>query len=221
MLELLALGLGLGALWLYWELVLAEGVHLGPRVVVGLYNWVAPRYEAIKRFDPAFDAQTLAQPLLRALGAVPQPRILDVAAGTGRMARALAAQPGFNGRVVNLDPAAQMLQTGRALGLAAPWLQATAQTLPFPANTFDAVTFLEALEFVPDMPAALAECVRVLRPGGVLVVTQRIGPYAWLMLRQNPTRRTLRRWLTTLPLTALRIRPWQVEYNLAWARKIG
>ena len=91
-----------------------------------------------------------------------------------------------------------------------------AQSFP---GSFDAVTCLEALEFLPDARAALCECVRVIRPGGLLVTTNRIGWDAWLMPGKTFSRRNFRHLLAEFPLEAVRIHTWQVDYDLAWARK--
>ncbi len=213
------------AFLLYWELVIAEGVHLGSRVVVWLYDLVAPRYERIKKFDPAVEDEFLGRPLVEQLIAVDAPRALDVAAGTGRVARTLLRQTAFDGVVFNLDLSRRMLEHGRRETALWPgrssWLRATVQSLPFADATFDAVTCLEALEFFPDARAALCECVRVLRPGGLLVTTNRIGWDARLMPGKTLTRHGFRRLLAALPLTGVRVHPWQVDYDLAWARKKG
>jgi ubiquinone/menaquinone biosynthesis C-methylase UbiE len=220
---LIALGVAaLGAL-LYWQLVIAEGTHLGARVVTALYDRFAPRYDRVKNFDPQVETDTLAVPLTMALAAVDAPRVLDVAGGTGRLARTLLPQFAFDGEVVVLDLSLAMLRQGRPYGAPWPgrvhWLQAPAGALPFAAETFDAVTCLEALEFLPSARAALAECVRVLRPGGVLVVTNRIGLDAWLMPGKTFSRAAFRRLLGEYPLEAVRVERWQVEYDLAWATK--
>lgn len=211
------------ALLLYWEFVIAEGVHLGPRVVIWLYDLVAPRYERIKKFDPAVEDEFLGQPLIEQLIAVDEPCVLDVAAGTGRVARALLRQTAFDGTVVNLELSQRMLECGRRETALWPgragWLRGAAQSLPFADATFDAVTCLEALEFLPDARAALCECVRVLRPGGLLVTTIRIGWDAWLMPGKTFSRRNFRHLLAEFPLEAVRIHTWQVDYDLAWARK--
>jgi ubiquinone/menaquinone biosynthesis C-methylase UbiE len=215
--------LALLALLLYWELVIAEGVHLGPRVVIWLYDLVAPRYERIKKFDPAVEDEFLGHPLVEQLIAVDAPRVLDVAAGTGRVARALLRQTAFDGLVCNLELSRRMLECGQRETALWPgrsdWLRGAAQSLPFADATFDVVTCLEALEFLPDAQAALCECVRVLRPGGLLVTTNRIGWDAFLIPGKTFTRRGFQRLLAALPLTAVRIHPWQVDYDLAWARK--
>ncbi|MCC7361967.1 MAG: class I SAM-dependent methyltransferase [Anaerolineales bacterium] len=208
---------------LYWQFVIAEGAHLGARVVVALYDRFAQRYDRVKNFDPQVEADTLALPLTVALAAVEAPRVLDVAGGTGRLARALLPQIAFDGEVTVLDLSRPMLTQGRPHAAPWPrrahWLQAPAAALPFAAATFDAVACLEALEFLPSARAALAECARVLRPGGVLLVTNRVGFEAWLMPGKTFSRAAFRRLLGELPLEAVEAQRWQVEYDLIWARK--
>jgi ubiquinone/menaquinone biosynthesis C-methylase UbiE len=210
---------------LYWELVIAEGAHLGPSVVVWLYDLTAGRYDRIKQFDLAVESGTLGLPLAAELARVTEPRVLDAACGTGRVAWALLREPAFDGTVVNLDLSARMLRAGRPLGGAwsgrAHWLRAPADRLPFDDATFDAVTCVEALEFMPDARALLAECVRVLRPGGLLLITNRVGRDAWLMAGKTFPRPAFERLLAEFPLYNIQIEPWQVEYDLVWARKEG
>jgi ubiquinone/menaquinone biosynthesis C-methylase UbiE len=210
---------------LYWELIIVEGAHLGTRVVVALYDLAAPRYERIKRFDAQVEADTLGWPLAAALAHVEAPRVLDVACGTGRVARAVLPQPAFDGHLVNADLSARMLRHGRPQCAAWPgrldWVRAPAANLPFAAASFDAVTCLEALEFMPDAPAALAECARVLRPGGLLLVTNRVGRDAWLLAGKTFTRPRFARLLAELPLGEVSVQRWQVEYDLAWGWKTG
>jgi len=221
---LTAIGVGLLA---YWELVLCEGAHLGPRVVAASYDWVARRYDAgIKHFDPAVESAILGLPLATALIEVDAPRVLDLAAGTGRTARALVRELAFDGSVVNVDLATRMLRTGReALPAHAAervgWLRAPVDHLPFADAAFDAVVCLEALEFVPDAERVLREALRVLRPGGLLLITHRVGPYARLILGHYLSRTDFAALLERLPLNDTRIERWQVEYDLAWAVRSG
>ena len=92
----------LGAL-AYWQLIVAEGTYLGPRIVVFLYDLAASAYERIKQFDPGAEQWFLGLPLAKALDVIPAPLVLDVGTGTGRLPRALLFQPRFRGRVVGLD----------------------------------------------------------------------------------------------------------------------
>jgi ubiquinone/menaquinone biosynthesis C-methylase UbiE len=208
---------------LYWELIVAEGAHLGPRVVVWLYDLVARRYEQIKKFQRDLDDNYLGWPLAVTLAEVEAPRVLDVAAGTGRGARSLLRQVAFDGAIINVELAAGMLAEGRRQTALWPgrtaWVRGPADRLPFSAEVFDVVMCLEALEFFPDAQAALAEFVRVLRPGGWLVVTNRVGLSASLIVGKTFPRAAFRRLLEQLPLEAVRVEPWQVEYDLARGRK--
>jgi ubiquinone/menaquinone biosynthesis C-methylase UbiE len=207
----------------YWELIIAEGTHLGPGVVVWLYDLTARYYDRIKKFDLQVEADILGLPLAAALAAVEAPLVLDVAAGTGRVARALLRQPAFDGRMVQADLAARMLAEGQRACAAWPdrldWVRAPAAPLPFAAGTFDAVTCLEALEFLPDARAVLAECTRVLRPGGLLLVTNRVGRDVWLLPGKTFAPADFERLLAALPLEGVDVQPWQVEYDLGWAKK--
>src|SRR3990170_4076789 len=81
-----------------WELWICEGTHLGRRFVVWMYDVAAGRYEGIKRFDPGWEQRFLGEPLAAVLGGLPDARLLDVGAGTGRAARPLLA--GLGGSLV-------------------------------------------------------------------------------------------------------------------------
>ena len=219
----LLLILALIGLVLYWELILVEGAHLGPRVVVWLYDLTAPRYERIKQFDWEVEAACVGWPLTEALAATETPRVLDVGAGTGRVARTLLRQIAFDGNIVSLDLSRPMLQQGQ--GECAAWLgrvhsvSSPADRLPFADDTFDAVTCLEVLEFLPTVPLALREYLRVLRPGGVLLLSNRIGWPARLMPGKTFSRSAFQQLLSQYPLEQICLVAWQVEYDLCWARK--
>ena len=132
----------------YWELVVAEGVHLGPRIVTLLYDLTARRYDAIKQFDAAYEEWFIGEPLAQALAHLPAPSVLDVATGTGRAPLTLLRQAGFQGRVIGLDSSRLMLtQAARntrdlADRLTLLWLEAP--PLPFEDSAFDAVMCMES-----------------------------------------------------------------------------
>jgi SAM-dependent methyltransferase len=96
-----------------------------------------------------------------------------------------------------------------------------AQDLPFPDETFDAITCLEALEFTPAPQRVLDEMARVLRPGGVFLVTNRVNWERKLMPGKAFDDDTMRAMLARASLTHVTIRPWQVYYDLVWAHKPG
>jgi len=207
----------------YWELVIAEGAHLGQRVVVRLYDWTAQRYESIKKFDAEYEDRALGQPLALALRSTSACLVLDVAAGTGRLARSLMRQRAFAGVVVNLDLSKAMLLHTRhhqaQHARRVQRVQSPADRLPFADSTFHAVSFLEALEFLPDRKAAAREAVRVLRPGGWLLLSNRVGPDVPWLARMTFSRPEFRAVLAELGLQDIDVQPWELDYDLAWARK--
>ena len=105
-------------------------------------------------------------------------RVLDLAGGTGDIARLLSARVGAQGRVLLTDINADMLTLGRARledrGVAGnvDYALANAEQLPFADRTFDAVTIAFGLRNVTDQPAALREMKRVLRPGGRALILE-------------------------------------------------
>jgi SAM-dependent methyltransferase len=206
----------------WWLLITTEGVFLGRRVVVWLYDLTAGRYDAIKQFDPDSESAFVIWPLRRRLKG-PSPLVLDVATGTGRLPYFLLQEPSFHGRVVGLDASGKMLAAAQAklrpFGGRAVLLRGSAGELPFAGGALDAVTCLEALEFLPDDAAALREMVRVLRPGGALLVTRRCGPEARYFLGRDRSRETFEVLLAGMGLIDILIQPWQVEYDLVWAAK--
>ena len=205
---------------LYWEIWICEGAHLGRRFVVGLYDLLASRFESIKQFDPDWEKHVLGEPLAASLAHLGRARVLDVGAGSARLARALLPVSRGDLKLVAAEPSKGMVALGRSLAPADfPWLRAWADALPFPSGMFDVVTVLEVLEFTPAPAAALREILRVLRPGGLLLVTNRVGPEApWILGRTVP-RTGLISYLASFGLTEITVTPWQVEYDLAWARK--
>jgi ubiquinone/menaquinone biosynthesis C-methylase UbiE len=208
----------------YWQLIIAEGAYLGPRVVAWTYDRFAPYYDGVKRFNPQHERWFVAWPLLRSLGPVRQPLVLDVATGTGRLPLTLLAED-FGGQILGLDLSAGMLRQARTklwpFGEQVHLIQQDAGQLPFEDATFDAVTCLESLEFLPRPREALGEMVRVLAPGGVLLVTNRVGQEAPLLPGRAIPQPRFRELLAALPLCGVQVRPWQENYDLVIAHKEG
>jgi SAM-dependent methyltransferase len=96
-----------------------------------------------------------------------------------------------------------------------------ARNLPFDDDTFDAVTCLEALEFTPAPREVLAELVRVLRPGGVLLTTNRIGRDAKFLPGRALSFQEFELALQALSLEKVKTQHWQMDYDLVWAVKTG
>ncbi|MEN8215336.1 MAG: bifunctional demethylmenaquinone methyltransferase/2-methoxy-6-polyprenyl-1,4-benzoquinol methylase UbiE [Pseudomonadota bacterium] len=103
-------------------------------------------------------------------------RILDLAGGTGDLAAKFATLVGEQGQVVLADINAAMLQVGRERsldrGVLVDYAQVNAETLPFANNTFDIITIAFGLRNVTDKEAALASMLRVLKPGGRLLILE-------------------------------------------------
>jgi ubiquinone/menaquinone biosynthesis C-methylase UbiE len=222
---LVLLSLGAGAGLFYWLIIHTEGAYLGPRVVAFLYDRGAGTYDQVKQFDAVEDAWHLAIPLHRALKDVSRPLVLDVATGTGRLPVALLRHLDFEGLIVGLDISLQMLREARrktmAHGGTVTFLWKDALALPFDDEVFDGVACLEALEFLADPCQALREMARVLRPGGSLLITNRIGLDALFMPGRAFSRRLLQEILASLGLTSIEIKTWQTYYDLVWARRQG
>lgn len=222
---LVALGVVVLALFLYWAFITTEGAYLGARVVAWTYDLTARQYDRIKRFNLIDDVVFLARPMLRALARVDYPLILDVATGTGRMPEALLESAPSALYVVGLDLSYKMLlQADAKLAKhrgSYTLICRDARDLPFPDDTFDAVSCLEALEFMPSPSRVLAEMARVLRPGGVLLITNRINWERKLMPGKAFTDERLRAMLQDVGLVDARFRIWQVYYDLIWAKKPG
>ncbi|HEX8695704.1 MAG TPA: methyltransferase domain-containing protein [Longimicrobium sp.] len=100
----------------------------------------------------------------------PGRRVLDVACGTGVLAREAAARAGAAGRVVGLDQSEEMLAVARRVAPGIEWRRGAAEALPFEDGSFDAVVSQFGLMFFADRLAAIREMMRVLRPGGRLAV---------------------------------------------------
>jgi SAM-dependent methyltransferase len=107
-------------------------------------------------------------------------RVLDVACGTGVLAREVANLVGPTGAVVGLDVNDGMLAVARRKAPAVEWQLGRAEALPYENSSFDAVVSQFGLMFFEDRPAALREMLRVLRPGGGLAVA------VWASLDQSP-----------------------------------
>lgn len=209
----------------YWLLVTTEGVYLGTRVVTLLYDWTAERYNDIKKLNYIDEASRLGIPLVRRLREVPLPRVLDVATGTGRLPLALMRQFQFDGTVVGIDRSRGMLREAQdAVGVyddRITLLLEDARVLSFREASFDCVTCLEALEFMPDPEGVIQEMLRVLKPGGVLLVSNRVGKDARFFPGQLCGRGNVEDYLRELGMKRVHMERWQVHYDLIWARKDG
>lgn len=102
--------------------------------------------------------------------------VLDLAGGTGDLASQFSALVGMEGKVVLADINRAMLEQGRVRllnkGIVVDYAQVNAEQLPFADNAFDVVSIAFGLRNVTDKPAALASILRVLKPGGRLLILE-------------------------------------------------
>jgi demethylmenaquinone methyltransferase/2-methoxy-6-polyprenyl-1,4-benzoquinol methylase len=131
-----------------------------PRAVEAMFDRIAPRYDALNRvltFRMDVGWRRIA---VEALALAPGSRVVDVACGTGDLCRTLA-EAGH--RATGIDFSAGMLRVART---EAPLVRADAMRLPFADATFDGLTCGFALRNFAALAPVLAECARVVRPGG-------------------------------------------------------
>jgi len=209
----------------YWLVVVTEGAYLGSRAVAWLYDRGAASYDEIKQFDVVDDARALGLPLARGLRSIRRPLVLDVATGTGRVPLTLLRSLEFEGSIIGLDISLGMLEEAKRKAAQyrerVTWLRKDALDLPFVEEGFDAVCCVEALEFMSEPTQVLREMARVLRPGGLLLTTNRRGLDALLFPRRAFSKDRLRAVLAQLAMTSVQIEPWQTYYDLVWASKQG
>ena len=96
----------------------------------------------------------------------PGQSVLDVACGTGVLARAVADRVGLSGSVAGLDSSEEMLEVARRKSDTIEWRMGRAEAIPFPDESFDAVVSQFGIMFFEKPAGALREMIRVLRPGG-------------------------------------------------------
>ena len=144
--------------------------------VRGVFDSVAPKYDLMNDvmslgLHRAWKAYTVAVADVR-----PGQCVLDIAGGTGDLARAFAAKVGADGLVVHTDINEAMLVRGRDRliddGIVVPAALCDAEKLPFASGSFDLVTVAFGLRNMTHKEAALSEMARVLKVGGRLLVLE-------------------------------------------------
>ncbi len=138
--------------------------------------------------------------VLAALDLKPGEDVLDIGSGPGFLAREMSAEVGPDGSVTGVDPSRDMLSIARAAlapADSAPveFRAGEAIALPCAGASFDVVTSTQVYEYVHDVPAALTEAWRVLRPGGrLLVLDTDWDSIVWRSSDDDRMRRVLTAW---------------------------
>ncbi|MDF0599962.1 methyltransferase domain-containing protein [Psychromarinibacter sp. C21-152] len=154
------------------------------RILEDAYQWA----DFTRRRRANFDA----------LAAQPGQTVLDLGCGNGLLTEDLSRAVGDAGRVHGVDPSAAMLQSAR-VRLAGrenvTLAEGTAAALPLADGSLDGAVSVQVFEYVDDVPAALAELHRALRPGGRLVIgDMHFGTYAWRSDDPDRMRRMQAAW---------------------------
>jgi len=148
------------------------------RRVAGVFDSVADNYDLMNDVMSLGIHRLWKRFAIEQSGARPGQRILDLAGGTGDLAARLSGMVGPQGEVVIGDINASMLNVGRARlldrGISGNvrFVQANAETLPFPPNSFDCIIIGFGLRNVTDKQKALEAMYQVLRPGGRALVLE-------------------------------------------------
>jgi demethylmenaquinone methyltransferase / 2-methoxy-6-polyprenyl-1,4-benzoquinol methylase len=136
-----------------------------------LFDGAASHYNRVGRMLDLGSGSWYRRQALQRAGLRPGMRLLDVATGTGLVARGGAAILGDSGRVIGVDPSRGMLGEARKT-LSAPLLQGRAEALPFRSHSFDMLSMGFALRHVVDLEVAFQEYRRVLKAGGRLLLLE-------------------------------------------------
>lgn len=147
-------------------------------LVKNVFDSVANKYDLMNDFMSFGMHRLWKQSLINEAGVRSGQFILDVASGTGDLAKSFAKSIGVNGRVILTDINENMLRRGRDRLVDAGiisnviYIQADAEKLPFHDNYFDCITIAFGLRNVTDKSAALRSMYRILKPGGKLLILE-------------------------------------------------
>ena len=174
-----------------------------------VFDHAAADYDRVERIMAlGTGSRYRRQALLRA-GLAAGMRVLDVAAGTGMVAREAVAIVGSGGRVVGLDPSRGMLAELTAR-IPIPVVLATGERLPLADESFDFLSMGYALRHLSDLTGALREFHRVLRPGGIICLLEITAP------RRRAPRTLLRCYLQGLAPCLTRLSARHADSHLLW-----
>jgi demethylmenaquinone methyltransferase/2-methoxy-6-polyprenyl-1,4-benzoquinol methylase len=140
-----------------------------------IFDDTAPWYDRATQFMSFGSGNTYRREALERAGLKPGMKVLDVATGTGVVARAAAQVTKDSKAITGLDPSFGMLAAGREK-VAFNNVQARSEALPFAAQSFDLITIGFALRHFADLNRVFADCFRVLRPGGRLLILEITAP---------------------------------------------
>jgi demethylmenaquinone methyltransferase/2-methoxy-6-polyprenyl-1,4-benzoquinol methylase len=181
--------------------------------VGALFDGAARHYNRIGKMLDFGSGPWYRRDALRRAGLRPGMRLLDVAAGTGLVARGAADILREPGGVIGVDPSRGMLQEARK-ALSGPLVQGRAEALPFRTDHFDMLSMGFALRHVADLEVAFREYWRVLKPGGRILLLEVVRPSSsvsrWLV------RTHFQRILPLMARISTRSEPAQLLMKFYW-----
>jgi demethylmenaquinone methyltransferase / 2-methoxy-6-polyprenyl-1,4-benzoquinol methylase len=160
-----------------------DGAERRESFVRDLFDDTAPWYDWSVAFLSFGSGGRYRRQALERAGLARGERVLDIATGTGVVARAALTITGDPSDIVGLDPSIGMLVAGREKAYF-PLVEAGSEHLPFRDASFDMITIGFALRHFADLDAVFRDCHRVLRPGGRILVLEITAP-------ASPTARAL------------------------------
>jgi len=143
------------------------------------FDRVAPDYNWITQVSSLGSGKWYRQQALKRTGLTKGKTVLDVACGPGTVAVCAQQIVGETGRVVGLDPSHGMVTQAHQQGISTV-LQGKAEHLPFPDSQFDFISMGYALRHVSDLTLTFKEYLRVLKPGGKLLILEISRPDSFL-----------------------------------------
>jgi len=156
------------------------------------FDAIVPRYDLINRLLSCGRDMAWREQMARHLPDKPDLRVLDLATGTGDVPVALSRAGRRWAQMIGMDPSFPMLERAKekaeSLHWSTPvrWVRGDANHIPLRGECVDAVTVAFGVRNFPDRARALTECLRVLRPGGRLLVlefsTPKAGCVRWAYL---------------------------------------
>ncbi|MBD3898576.1 bifunctional demethylmenaquinone methyltransferase/2-methoxy-6-polyprenyl-1,4-benzoquinol methylase UbiE [Halomonas sp. ML-15] len=155
--------------------------------VADVFHSVAARYDVMNDLMSLGIHRIWKRLAIERAGVRPGHSVLDIAGGTGDLTLKFSRLVGPSGRVVLADINESMLRVGRdklldqGVGGNVEYVQANAECLPFPDNSFDCITIAFGLRNVTDKDAALRSMARVLKPAGRLLVLEFSKPPSALL----------------------------------------
>ena len=138
-----------------------------------IFDETAPWYDWATRFLSFGSGDWYRREAVKRIGLAPGMRLLDLASGTGVVARAAAEVTREPRAILGMDASYGMLASGRTQS---PKVQSVAESLAVRSESFDRITIGFAMRHFADLSVVFAECHRVLRPGGKLLILEITAP---------------------------------------------